>query len=297
MRVRVRSVCPREALGLAQMGPVGRLVHRTGKLRGVAEGLCQNCLAAKACEPILRQALGHLPQEEGREVGQHTRLGENQEPGVVRNQIQPVVLLVRFPSNPPVPRGTLERPILPGGQSQPHAPEQGHIPQPTPRETPEPEIMMRVHQPVEAWPFRRVDQTDRDIGQREALGRFPENRVGVRILRHHAPRMTQPVPECQRKNTRLRIFLRDVFQTRKRPVIKTSPHQEKNLVRARACNRLTRVVNKNVAKNSVGLPWDGTQRGLRIKGLSHKVPPMFSFGVFETLILVKICEFDAILVS
>ena len=42
---------------------------------------------------------------------------------------------------------------------------------------------------------------------------------------------------------------------------------------------------------------DGTQRGLRIKGLSHQVPPVFSFGVFETLILVKICEFDAILVS
>ncbi len=39
------------------------------------------------------------------------------------------------------------------------------------------------------------------------------------------------------------------------------------------------------------------QTGLRIKGLSHQVPPVFSFGVFETLILVKICEFDAILVS
>ncbi|MCY4300832.1 MAG: hypothetical protein OXC68_03705 [Aestuariivita sp.] len=35
------------------------------------------------------------------------------------------------------------------------------------------------------------------------------------------------------------------------------------------------------------------QTGLRIKGLSHQVPPVFSLGVFETLILAKICGFRA----
>ena len=140
-------------------------------------------------------------QEEGGEVRQHTRFGKNQEPGGVRDQIQPVDLLVRLPSDPPVPRGTLERALLPSGQSAPQTSKERHIPQPTPCETPEPEIMVRVHHRIKARPLGRRDQTDHDIGEREALRRFPKNGVGVRIRRYHAPHITQPVMECQKKNT------------------------------------------------------------------------------------------------
>ena len=75
-----------------------------------------------------------------------------------------------------------------------------------PLETPEPQIMMRVHQHVEAGPLGRLDQTDHNIREGQALRRFPENGVGVRILRYHAPLMTHPMPECQRTSTHRRIF-------------------------------------------------------------------------------------------
>ena len=40
----------------------------------------------------------------------------------------------------------------------------------------------------------------------------------------------------------------------------------------------------------------GAERGLRIKGLSHKVPPVFSLGALEMLRLAKICGFRTNLV-
>ena len=66
--------------------------------------------------------------------------------------------------------------------------------------------MVRVHHRIKARPLGRRDQTDRDIGEGKALRRFPENGVDVRMLWHHAPRMTQSVMECQRKNADRHIF-------------------------------------------------------------------------------------------
>ena len=60
--------------------------------------------------------------------------------------------------------------------------------------------MVRVHHRIKVRPLGRRDQTDRDIGEGKALRRFPEKGGGVRMLWHHAPRMTQSVMECQRKN-------------------------------------------------------------------------------------------------
>jgi len=106
-------------------------------------------------------------------------------------------------------------------------------------ETSEPEIMMRVHQQVEARPFGRRDPTDRDIRQREAFWRFPENGIGVRIRRYPAPCRTQPIPEGQRKIPSCGFFLRDVFQTKRRQVVANVVISRPNPVRthARATDR------------------------------------------------------------
>ena len=72
VRVGIGSVCTGKTLCLAQMNPVGGGVHRTRNVRRVAEGLGQNRLATKARKPVLGQASGHLPQDEGGDVRQHT---------------------------------------------------------------------------------------------------------------------------------------------------------------------------------------------------------------------------------
>ena len=168
----------------------------------------------------------HRPQEERGDVRPHTR------PHTFRERTRRrVVFAIRSSRSyggsgvHPIHRspwtvwvGTWERPVRhpspAHGPSQPQSSEQDHRPQPTPSRafvrpvcaTPEPAIMVRVHQPVEARSFRRLDPTDVDLGQREALWRFPENRVGVRIRRYPAPCRTQPVPEGQRKKPSCAFF-------------------------------------------------------------------------------------------
>ena len=186
-----------EALGLAEIEPMRRSVHCSGRMLGITERLCQKRLAAQVREPVIQSAGGHLLQEEGGEVGQHTEFGENQKPGGVRAQIEAVEQQIPRPPDPPV---VFERAILPGGQAEPYPGEERDRPQPMSCETTESEIMMVVHHCIKAWLLGRLDQTDIDIGQRKVLRSVLENRMGIRILRWHAPHIIQSVLEDQRTN-------------------------------------------------------------------------------------------------
>ncbi len=67
-------------------------------------------------QPVVGEPAGHPRKEEGGEVREHPRLGQDQEPGVVRHHLQPPELLLRPPAAPPVAGRALEGAVLPRRQ-------------------------------------------------------------------------------------------------------------------------------------------------------------------------------------
>ena len=97
---RVRSVHVEfaAALGLSDVGPVGRAVAGTGEAVGLHEGLQQQRPVAVASLPVVGQPAAAARQHRGSEIA-HLHPGQDQEAGVVHHQLQARFALRNAPAD------------------------------------------------------------------------------------------------------------------------------------------------------------------------------------------------------
>ena len=141
-------------------------------------------------EPVVAQPAHHRAQHAGAEIRKYSALAQHQEPGVVRDQMQALEHLLAAPSNPAVPRRTLEGCRLPAGQRYPAATPFGHIAQPAPGKPLEAQVVMLIHQHVPFDPFVRSHQPHHYLGQREARWRCLHQRLVAQLLKLHDDSLT-----------------------------------------------------------------------------------------------------------
>ena len=166
VRIRVRAVVPREAPRAPQPRPVRGVVAAAPIPQRVHERLRQLQRVAVRRPPVRAQPPQAQPQRPRGQVPHPQRLGQNQEPRVVADQVQPPELHRAVPAQPAVPRRALEGARLPAHQRQPMPPPHRHVPQPAPRELPEPQIVVRRHQRVPPAPLVRPRRTHLHLPQR-----------------------------------------------------------------------------------------------------------------------------------
>ena len=151
-------------------------------------------------QPVVGEPAGHPRKEEGGEVREHPRLGQDQETRVVRHHLQPPELLLRPPAAPPVARSALEGAVLPRRQAQPPVPEACHVAQAAGRQPLEAEIVALVHQRVPERALLRPGQPDLDVRQGKPR-RHPAKR-GMELealANRHGRSIARPGRERQRK--------------------------------------------------------------------------------------------------
>ena len=86
------------ALGLTDVGPVGGAAAGTGEAVGLHEGLQQERSVAVASLPVVRQAAAAASQHRGSEIA-HLHPGQDQEAGVVHDQLQAGFALGNAPAD------------------------------------------------------------------------------------------------------------------------------------------------------------------------------------------------------
>ena len=180
----------------------------------IAEGLGNEDLASMRSQPVIGQPAGHRGQEHRGEVREGPGLGEDQEPGIVGNELEALELLGLSPAAPAVTRLALEGAVLPGGQAEPLAAEGGDVSEAAPGQPAKAEIVVLVHQRVPEGALIRSCQAALDLGQAEAFRLRPVDRVGVHAgaNRHggyiaHAGR--EPSQTCRSSRGSARLRWRD----------------------------------------------------------------------------------------
>ncbi len=86
------------ALGLSEMDPVGSGVTGAVEARALDDGFKPSGLEGVAGAPVLRYLAGGASQDVGSEVADGNP-GQNEEAGVVDDQVEPGALLRRCPSD------------------------------------------------------------------------------------------------------------------------------------------------------------------------------------------------------
>ncbi len=188
-------------------------------------------------QPVVGEPAGHPRKEEGGEVREHPRLGQDQETRVVRHHLQPPELLLRPPAAPPVARSALEGAVLPRRQAQPPVPEACHAAQAAGRQPLEAEMAALVHQRVPERALLRPGQPDLDVRQGKPR-RHPAKR-GMELealANRHGRSIARPGRERQRKIP--------------------AP-------RSRAHATQTSPVSRKTSRNQRGMPLPPPGRGLR----------------------------------
>lgn len=95
------------ALGQTQFQPVGGPIDAAMKAAWVDKGFDKKQRMPESCLPIPADAPGNQPEHTGSQVRQ-TTLGQNQEPAVVGDQAQAVVLGAKVPADPAITRPAFE---------------------------------------------------------------------------------------------------------------------------------------------------------------------------------------------
>ena len=126
---RIAAVAAREAARGADHLPVGGAVTGAGKTRGIDEGLGQQEAVTMDALPILGQAPQVQRQDARGQIGDAPGGGEDQEPGVVGQQMQALVVQHPRPADPGIAGRALERRRLPAEQRQPAPIERGDVAQ------------------------------------------------------------------------------------------------------------------------------------------------------------------------
>lgn len=94
----------------------------------------------------------------------------------------------------------LKAPFCHAARARPAVSEGRDVAQAAARQPPEAGILVFVHQRVPQRTFLRLRQTDLDLGLREVLGRFPQDRAGLHALANrHAGSIAHAARERRRK--------------------------------------------------------------------------------------------------
>ena len=195
---------PGEAPGLPNRRPARRAVAGPREPGGVHEGLRQQHRMPPERLHVRRQAAQRQPQDPRRQVrGPAPR--QNQEPRVAGDQVQAPELLLRRPAQPAVPPPDLERPRRPPQQRRPLPVRRlRHVPERRPEGTPEPQVMVRLHEAVPCRPLRRLhDRAHPKLAQRNPR-RPPRHRASPRKTNSDAI-PARPAENVQRTTCRRQI--------------------------------------------------------------------------------------------
>ena len=152
-----------EAAGSPDLDPVGGAVDGAPKEPRVDEGLRQKQLVSEAGRPVAHQAARAQRKHPRAEVARAT--GENQEPGVVGDQVQPGELHAVVPADPPVARPALQRRRREHRQRQPPPSMMSDITHRLAHPRHRAEVVVRPHQIPEADLIVRRHDVDAHLGK------------------------------------------------------------------------------------------------------------------------------------
>jgi hypothetical protein len=185
----VVAVAPREAAAAAQRLPVGGAVTGTGEARGIDEGLGQQQGVAMGVLPIPGQAPQVKRQHPRGKIGQAPGR-QHQEPRVVGDQVQALVVQHPPPADPGIARGALERRRLPPEQGQPASVDRRDVAQGAPEQRAQAQIVVLLDQRVPLGPLLGPDQADLETAQAIGTPARLDRRIG------HVRRCKPFRPEC-----------------------------------------------------------------------------------------------------
>ena len=153
VRVDIATVVTRESLRAPHPHPVRGVVGAAMETRRIHERLRQLQRMSVPRLPIRAHTPKTAPQHPRRQVRNPLRLGQNQKPRVVPNQMQAPKLHRPMPAHPPLARRALERPRLPTQQRQPLPAPHRDVAQSPARKLAKPQVVVLVHQRIPAPPL------------------------------------------------------------------------------------------------------------------------------------------------
>ena len=168
----------RESLRAPQRLPVRRPVARASEAAGIDERLGEQSRMSMDLSHVAREPTHALSQRPRSEVHRPLRLGQDHEPGVVRNQMQAPELLLGQPPDPLIARPQLERPGLPADEREPALAQHRDVSHAAPHEGAKGQVVMGAHQLVPALALRCTHgRTHRHLAQ--SLGNRAEHRLDL----------------------------------------------------------------------------------------------------------------------
>ena len=184
--VGVAAVVAGKAPGVAEIMPVGGLVDRALEERRVHEGLRDQNRMPITGLPVVAEAAQHRGDRERGKTRKDALRAEDDEAGVVRDQMQALELLRRRPPDPAVPVPALEGAGLPPGKRDPQPAPFDDVAQAASGEALEAEVMVPLDRRIPLHAFIRLREADHDIGKREAVRRALEEGSAIRSVAHAA---------------------------------------------------------------------------------------------------------------
>ena len=128
----------------------------------VDEGFQQQQGVTEALRPVVAQA-AFAQRQHARGQIQRLLLWQNQKSAVVGDQVQPIVLATKVPTDPAVACAALECGSGKAQQRQPLTTPAGEGPDRVADLRQGPQVMMRLHQRLKARLIRRSDELDNDF--------------------------------------------------------------------------------------------------------------------------------------
>ena len=178
------------AAGAPEAPPVRGAVDRAGEARRIDERLQQHRRMAKARRPVRRQAPLAQPQQPRGQVGPMTPR-QDEKTGVVRHQVQPVVLRAKIPTDPAVAHAALQRRRRKNHQRHPLAPPAPHVPQRLADLRHRPQVVVRVQQAPKTTLLSSLHRLNNDLAQLQPALPMAPQRGGL----YTPPRRECPVSD------------------------------------------------------------------------------------------------------
>ena len=188
--VGVAAAMAGEAPGVAEIAPVGGFVDRALEVRRVHERLRDQHRMTVAGLPVVAEAAQHRGHRERGEARERAPRAEDDEAGVVRDQMQALELQLRRPADPAVAVPALEGAGLPPAKCDPQPAPFDDVAQAASGEALEAEVMVPVHRRIPLHAFVRLCEADHHIGEGKAVGGALEEGSLIRSVAHAA--MTNP---------------------------------------------------------------------------------------------------------
>ena len=159
----ISATATAEPAGVSHHAPVRGTVDRAMEPGGVDKRLQQHQRVAETGRPVTHDAPCAQPQHPRPEIVM-PRPRQEQQPGVVRDQMKAPILAAEVPADPGVARPALQRCGRKHRQREPRPVEVRHIPQRLADLGQRAKIMMRLHQLPEPSLLLRLDKIDNHFG-------------------------------------------------------------------------------------------------------------------------------------